>query len=402
MSDSSTHSAAGQAGAALFSPPVTSRKGMAGRASSVLLDSLFILPFGCAVALLWANTLPESYYIFAHALAFPVNEIGIVLFFALMTKQVVEATLPGGVLHTWRRAALPVAAACGGVVGSIGVYLLFLYFLGEPMLRQTWVVPCAIDIAVCYLVAGVIFGRHPALPFLLLLAIFSDAIGLALIATLHPADPGHLALGAALMVAALASAVGLRRRRFTTFWPYLLVCGTLSWLGLYIGGVHPALALVPVVPFLPHATRDAGLFVEPTPQAQDALTRFERWCKWPVHAVLFMFGVVNAGVPLFSLEAGSWAVPVATIVGRPLGVVAATELAIAAGLKRIKGVGWRELLVIGCTTSVGLAVALFFATAAMPFGPLLLETKMGALLTVAGAGLAIGLASVLRVGRFGK
>ncbi len=79
---------------------------MVGRASSVLLDSLFILPFGCAVALLWANTLPESYYIFARALAFPVNEIGIVLFFALMTKEVVEATLPGGVLHTWRRAAL--------------------------------------------------------------------------------------------------------------------------------------------------------------------------------------------------------------------------------------------------------------------------------------------------------
>ena len=51
---------------------------------------------------------------------------------------------------------------------------------------------------------------------------------------------------------------------------------------------------------------------------------------------------------------------------------------------------------------MGLAVALFFATAAMPIGPLLLETKMGALLTVAGAGLAIGLASVLRVGRFGK
>ena len=402
MSDSSTHSAAEHAGEAILSPPVTSRKGMAGRASSLLLDSLFILPIGCAVALLWANTFPESYFIFARALDFPVNEIGIVLFFALVTKEVVEATLPGGVLHTWRRAALPVAAAFGGVAGSIGVYLIFLYFLGEPMLRQTWVVPCAIDIAVCYLVAGVIFGRHPALPFLLLLAIFSDAIGLALIATLHPADSGHLGLGAALMAVALLSAVGLRRVRVTTFWPYLLVSGTLSWVALFIAGVHPALALVPIVPFLPHATRDAGLFVESTPQAQDTLTRFERWSKWPVHAVLFMFGVVNAGVPLFSLEAGAWAVPVATIVGRPLGVVAATELAIAAGLKRIKGVGWRELLVIGCTTSVGLAVALFFATAAMPIGPLLLETKMGALLTVAGAGIAIGLASVLRVGRFGK
>jgi Na+:H+ antiporter, NhaA family len=253
-----------------------------------------------------------------------------------------------------------------------------------------------------YLVGGLIFGRHPAVPFLLLLAIFSDAIGLALIATLNQASPGRLAAGAALMAIAIGSAVELRRHRFLTFWPYMLISGTLSWFALFIAGVHPALALVPIVPLLPHATRDAGLFVEPTPRAHDALTRFEQWCKWPVHVILFMFGVVNAGVPLRGLEAGSWAVPIATLAGRPLGIVVATELAVAAGLKRITGVGWRELLVLGCTTSVGLTVALFFATAAMPIGPLLLETKMGALLTVTGVGLAFGLASLMRVGRYGK
>ena len=59
MSDSSTHSAAGHAGPAILSPPVTARQDEARHASSVLLDSLFILPFGCGVALLWANTLPE-------------------------------------------------------------------------------------------------------------------------------------------------------------------------------------------------------------------------------------------------------------------------------------------------------------------------------------------------------
>jgi Na+/H+ antiporter NhaA len=148
MSDSSAHSAS-HAGPAILSPLVPSRKGVALRISSFLLDSLFILPVGCAIALVWANTLPDSYFTFAHALAFPVNEVGIVLFFALMTKHVVEATLPDGVLHTWRRAALPVAGAFGGVIASIGVYLIAVHFLGEPMLRQTWVVPCAVDIAVC-------------------------------------------------------------------------------------------------------------------------------------------------------------------------------------------------------------------------------------------------------------
>src|SRR5258706_14634663 len=88
------------------------------RVSGFVLDYLMALPVGCAAALIWANTLPDSYFQFAHAAAFLVNDIGIVFFFALITKEVAEATLPGGDLHPWRRAALPVAAALGGVVVS--------------------------------------------------------------------------------------------------------------------------------------------------------------------------------------------------------------------------------------------------------------------------------------------
>ena len=83
------------------------------RASGFVLDYLLALPVGCAVALVWANTLPESYYRFAHTASFWVNDIGIAFFFALITKEVAEATLPGGALHPWRRAALPVAAVPG-------------------------------------------------------------------------------------------------------------------------------------------------------------------------------------------------------------------------------------------------------------------------------------------------
>ena len=398
----SGHSAAAHDAPAVLEPLVPVRRGVARRISSFLLDSLLILPVGCGVALLWANVWPESYFIVAHALAFPVNEIGIVLFFALVTKEVVEATLPSGALHPWRRAALPVAGALGGVAGSIAVYFFFLQFLGEPMLRQTWVVPCAIDLALCYFIAGVIFGRHPAIPFLLLMAIFTDAIGLALIAMLHPASPAYLALSGILMATALAVAYAMRRRHVSRFWWYLLGPGALSWVALYVGGIHPALALVPIVPFLPHASQDAGLFVEPGPHAHDSLTKFERWSRTPVHVILFLFGVVNAGVPLHGLEAGAWAVPLATVVGRPLGVIVFTELATALGFGRVTRVYWRELLVIGCTASVGLAMALFFATAAMPIGPLLLETKMGALLTVIGIGTAFALAKLLHVGRFAR
>src|ERR1700694_1519664 len=110
------------------------RRRMALRVSALLLDYLFALPLGCAAALLWANTLPNSYYRFAQATSFVVNDIGIVFFFALITKEVAEATLPGGALHPWRRAALPVAAAFGSVVVAIACYLAFLQNVNEPML----------------------------------------------------------------------------------------------------------------------------------------------------------------------------------------------------------------------------------------------------------------------------
>ena len=42
--------------------------------------------------------------------------------------------------------------------------------------------------------------------------------------------------------------------------------------------------------------------------------------------VALVFGLVNAGVPLHGLEAGMWAVPVATLVGRPIGILAGVYL----------------------------------------------------------------------------
>ena len=371
------------------------------RISGFVLDYLLALPIGCAAALVWANTLPESYYRFAHATAFAVNDVGIVFFFALITKEVAEATLPGGALHPWRRAALPVAAAIGSVVVSIACYLLFVHQVGEYMLESGWVVACAIDIPGSYVIARMIFGRHPAIPFLLLLAIAADAIGLACVAVLHPVSDAHPAVGIGLMAVAVGMAAALRHGRVKSFWLYLIGPGLVSWWALFLGGVHPALALVPIVPFFPHGKRDEGLFVDPARQAHDTLTLFERWWRLPVEGVLLLFGLVNAGVPLHGLEAGTWAIPIAAI-GRPIGIVAAAGVGVAAGLHLPQRVGYRDLLVIGCTASIALVFALFFAGAVMPPGPILLEMKMGALVTIFGGVLALAAARLLRVGRFAR
>jgi NhaA family Na+:H+ antiporter len=378
---------------------MTGHKRLALRVSGFVLDYLLALPIGCVAALVWANTLPESYYRFAQATAFAVNDVGIVFFFALITKEVAEATIPGGALHPWRRAAMPVAAAVGSVVVSIACYLAFVHQAGEHMLESGWVAACAIDIPGSYIIARMIFGRHPAVPFLLLLAIAADAIGLAFVALLQPVSDAHPAIGIGLMAVAVGAAGVMRYGGVKNFWLYLIGPGLLSWWALFLGGVHPALALVPIVPFFPHGRRDQGLFVDPAPQAHDTLTLFERWWRLPVEGVLLLFGLVNAGVPLHGLEAGMWGIPSAAI-GRPIGILAAVGVALAAGLHLPQRVGWRELVVIGWTSSIALVFALFLAAAVMPPGPILLEMKMGALVTIFGGALAFVAARLLQVGRF--
>jgi len=364
------------------------------------VDHSLVLPLGAAIALVWANTSTESYSVFAYRLRFAVNDIGMVFFFALAAKEIVEATAPGGALHTWRRAALPAVAAVGGMIAPALLYIVYANAVHQPALLRGWAIPCATDIAFSFLVARGIFHRHPAIPFLLLLAIADDALGLVILALFYPVGQIHLAVGAALMSAALAVSFVLRRNRVRIFWPYIVAGGALSWVALFSGGLHPALALVPIVPFLPHAARDPGLFVESPATLHDPLTEFERWWKYPVQVVLFFFGLVNAGVEFHTIDHGTWAVLIAILVGKPIGIGAAVAVAVAAGLRLPQRLDSRDVIVVGCAAGIGFTVALFFATAAFRPGPLLDQTKLGALLSVGSAVIAFGAARLLGVGRF--
>ena len=359
-----------------------------------------IIALGALLAFVWANTYGESYFRFARALSFAVNDVGMTFFFALVTKEVVEATVPGGVLHTWRRVMLPVVAAVGGMIGAVLAYVAFLQFGDEAsVLAGGWPVACATDIAFSVFVARSIGKRYPAIPFLLLLGITVDALSLVIVELQFPIADVH-ASGAALVAVAIGASVALRRYRVKSFWPYLLIGGVASWFGFFLSGLNPVLALVPIVPFLPHAARDPGFFVETPPGFRDALSQFEYAWKYPVQLALFLFGLVNAGVLIRGSGTGTSAVLVAALVGKPLGILAAVALAVVAGLHLPHRVAWRDMVVVAITASIGFTFALFFATAAFPLGPVLIEVKIGALLTIAGALLAIGTAALLRVGRF--
>jgi len=329
--------------------------------------------------------------------------VAMVFFFGLMTKEVVEATAPGGVIHSWRRVLLPVVASFGVALVPALIHLSLVEPFDEPMLAVGWPVTLATDIAVSYLAVRLIFGRrHAAIPFAILLAIATNAMGFVALALFSPSREPHWAVGAVILVAAMGFAVALRRMRVRSFWPYLLGPGAVAWFALYWIGLHPALTLVVIVPFLPHAARDPGFFVDASPEARDALSQFEVFWRYPAQVGLFFFGLVNAGVLFGTLEQGTWALPIAVLVGKPVGLLLGAAVALMMGLHLPHHLSWRDLVVIGCSASIGLSVGLFFGTALIYPGQIRSEISMGVLLTTAGLPMALVVARLLGAGRFGR
>jgi NhaA family Na+:H+ antiporter len=367
-------------------------------AARFILDNSLLLLAGTVAAVLWANVDVGSYDHFTHPLHFIVNDVGMVFFFALAAKEVFEATLPGGALASPRHAFSPLAAAVGGMALPALIYLGLTFASGPEHLARGWAIPCATDIAFSAMVARIVFpARHPAIPFLLLLAIADDALGLIILAVFYPSGALSFRSLAVLMVAALFCAFWLRRRRVQSFWAYVLGPGVLSWAALYTGGFHPALALVPIVPFMPHSRRDLGVFAEREEYQPDTLNKFEHSWSTPVQFVLLLFGFANAGVPFAEIGAGTYYVLAGLLLGKPLGILAFSGLARLAGGHLPPGLRASDLLVLGIVAAIGFTVSLFFATAAFPAGAALAETKMGALLSFIAAPIALAISRALRV-----
>lgn len=331
---------------------------------------------------------------------FLVNDLLMALFFAIAACEVWEAMLPGGALSNPRKAATPLMATLGGIVGPVVIYLGgALWFHELDSLGRGWAVPCATDIAFSYLVARFIFGPgHPAIVFLLLLAIADDAAGLAILAVAYPAKPIEPAWFL-LTLGAIAICYLFRRFRLHSFWWYLLVPGVLCWISFDMAGVHPALGLIPIIPCLPHAHTDLGLFARAELSRRDTLSEFVAWWKNPVELVLGLFGLVNAGVVIGNMGTGTWLVLAGLLIGKPLGIVAFTWLAERVfKLEMPDGMSYRHVIVVGMIAGIGFTVSLFVATAAFRDPGLVQDSvKMGALLSFVAGGLAYIIARMLAI-----
>lgn len=400
------------------------------RVWNFLSEYSLLLIIGALIALLWANTDPDGYHHFVefviwdHApighlhdghrtltLHYLVNDVLMALFFAIAAKEVWEAVILKDGSLRGRKAATPLFATAGGMFGPIAVYLGLAAFLGSDTYNAVangWAIPTATDIAFSYLVGRIVFGAgHPAVRFLLLLAIADDAAGLIILAVFYPS--GDLApiwllasFGAALGVYVLFNWLprrldrhkqdrpnSTRVRKLLGGLPYILA-GCISWYGFMRSGLHPALGLLPVVPTIPHADRAFGIFAEAERYLTDLLNVMEHKLKAPVELILFFFGLCNAGVEFSSIGDATWLVLAGLIIGKPVGIlifgwVAARPL----GLGIPQGMRIIDLVVIGCVAAIGFTVSLFVASVAFDAGPVQDAAKMGALFSFGAAVISI-------------
>lgn len=420
------------------------------RVWNFLTNYSLLLIFGALTALVWANLdalapvagqphyWADSYHHFVefviwdHApighyhdghrtltLHYLVNDILMALFFAIAAKEVWEAVILKNGSLRGKRAATPLFATAGGMFGPIGVYLGLAYLLGSDTYNAVangWAIPTATDIAFSYLVGRLVFGAgHPAVRFLLLLAIADDAAGLIILAIFYPS--GELApewlllsLAAAIGVYVLANWLPRRLdrgkqdrpnssffRKTLSFWPYL-IAACASWYGFMMSGLHPALGLLPIVPTIPHADRAFGIFAAAEEHLHDLLNMMEHALKHPVEIILFFFGLLNAGVQFSSMGDATWLVLAGLLIGKPVGILIFGWF--AAGPLRLgipQGMRIIDLVVIGFVAAIGFTVSLFVATVAFDAGPVQDAAKMGALFSFAAAIVSIIAGKVTRV-----
>lgn len=363
---------------------------------------------GVLAALCWANLSPDNYHHFTHApllgplsFHFLVNEIFMVFFFGIATAEITQSCLPGGDLHPLRKAVNPLLATLGGVIGPVIVYLALNAVIGAPAFDRGWGIPTATDIALAWLVASIVFGRqHPAISFLLLLAIADDAIGLVIIAVFYP-DPAHPAAPQwlLLVVAAMVLASVLRRFRINSYWPYLVAGGGLAWAGLHNAHLHPALALTFIVPFLPHAPRERMHVFEEDRQDRSTLASFEHHWKILVDFGLFAFGLANAGVEFASIGTAAWLVFLSLAIGKTVGIFIMAKAGDLLGYPLPSKVGTKELALVGLIAGCGLTVALFVAGEAFTDPAIQGAAKMGALFSAFCGVAAIAAGRLMKIRR---
>jgi NhaA family Na+:H+ antiporter len=284
------------------------------------------------------------------------------VFFFLVGLEIKRELLRGE-LSTFGQAVLPALAAAGGMAVPAAIYTAIN--AGDSAALRGWAIPTATDIAFSVGVLALLGSRIPASLkiFLLALAIIDDLGAIVIIALFYTE---HLSPDSLLPAAAgVAVLWGLNARGISRPAPYVLT-GLFIWVCVLKSGVHATLAGVAValaVPLRPDTPGQPSLLE----QLEESLH------PWVAFAVLPLFAFANAGVSLQGLSLAKLlqsvplGIALGLLVGKPLGIVGATWLAVKGGLApRPEGASWRQILGIGMLGGIGFTMSLFIGTLAFP------------------------------------
>ena len=388
-----------------------------------------LLLLAAAAALVWANSpWAESYqrlwhtpvgirvgrFTFERTLEWFVNDVLMVIFFFVVGMEI-RREVHQGELSEWRRAALPAAAALGGMLAPAGVYLALA---GGSATRSGWGVPMATDIAFAVGILTLLGRRVPAAlrVLLLALAVIDDLGAIVVIALFYSSG---ISLSALLVAAlGLVGVYALQRLGVRAKLVYV-VPAFVAWAGIYAAGIHPTIAgviiglVTPVRAwlgpegFLTGVRKEIEQLAQAAPgtlsshelaetlQQVDVARReamspaeslIEALHPWVAFGIMPVFALANAGVTLAGapLAPSSWSVVLGVaaglVIGKPLGVLLALWLTLKLGLGALpRGLTVRHLVVLGVVAGIGFTMALFIAQLAFNDARLLAGAKLGVL-----------------------
>ncbi|MGE0688051.1 MAG: Na+/H+ antiporter NhaA [Dehalococcoidia bacterium] len=377
-------------------------------------------------ALIWANSpWDQSYFDLLHTeividlrifsvdedLQHIVNDGLMTLFFFLMGLEI-KREMAHGELSSVRRAALPAAAAFGGMLVPA---LIYVALNAGSDAANGWGIPMATDIAFALGVLSLLGNRIPftAKVFLLALAIADDIGAILVIAVFYTAQVDFTAL---LAAGAILGGILLMIRTGVRSTELYLAAGVCLWAATFESGVHATLAgvalglLTPAKPLYDpstfateargligtfEATRDAQeqqmvlAEVEDLSRGSEApLERLERALHpWVSYLIVPLFALMNAGVSVSGGVASdalsspvSQGVALGLLLGKPLGIFSFTWLAVRAGIGELpRGVSWSEIFGIGLLGGIGFTVSLLVTSLALPDDQFGAEARLGVL-----------------------